>query len=182
MPSTNETDYPPSGFCFSITLLGDDDDWTTPSTIDAVFQEVAGISQLDPEDNPPEDENRFVHRLPKSSAHSPLILKRGEIILHSAFGQWIWGELDTAGLPRISPRKLLVMLIDDRASPLAMWGVSKGYPIRWAIDPIDSINDKITVATVEFSYLSRVRVSLESPPDVSASLSAFNVGRPRSRP
>jgi phage tail-like protein len=74
----SEIYHPLVGFHFTVRVIGSGVVFAAAPEADAAFQEGSGISaQLDVGEVEEGGENRFVHRLPKHTKYTALVLKRG---------------------------------------------------------------------------------------------------------
>jgi phage tail-like protein len=157
--------YPTGAFYFSVKVLdpvtlgslamnlATGDFGSILSSIDASFQEVSGIeSQFDVEEVREGGENRFVHRLPRYTKYSNLVLKRGVVTKLSFLAEWFGLTIGASLSLPIVPMNVLVMLLNNEGWPAIAWFFANAYPVRWEIAPMDSMDNKILTEKLEFSY------------------------------
>ena len=157
--------YPVGGFYFSVKVLDPvtlgsfamnlaaGDFGSILSSIDASFQEVSGIeSQFEVEEVKEGGENRFVHRLPRYTKYSNLVLKRGIVTKLSFLAEWFGLTIGMSLTLPIVPLNVLVMLMNEDGWPTVVWFFASAYPIRWEIAPMDSMENKVLVERLELSY------------------------------
>ena len=138
--------YPPSAFSFKLVFA------RFPG-FDTSFQEVSGIgSEITFKEVIEGGENRFVHRLPTSVKHPMLTLKRGIASLKSPLVIWCKSVLEGDFAAPISPRSLLVFLLDENQAPLRGWSFKNAYPVKWEIDSFNSTKNEVAIETIELSY------------------------------
>jgi phage tail-like protein len=81
--------------------------------VDASFQEVSGIeSQFNVEEVAEGGENRFVHRLPRNTKYSNLVLKRGAVNKLSFLAEWFGQTIGSSLTLPIIPLNVLVLLLN----------------------------------------------------------------------
>jgi phage tail-like protein len=157
--------YPAGAFYFSVKVLdpvtltslavdlATGDFGSILASVDASFQEVTGIeSQFDVEEVREGGENRFIHRLPRYTKYSNLVLKRGVVTKLSFLAEWFGLTIGSSLSLPIVPLNVLVMLLNDEGWPVIAWFFASAYPVRWEIAPLDSMDNKILTERLEFSY------------------------------
>jgi phage tail-like protein len=160
---SDTTYYPPGSFYFTVTVLGSGTAFAAMTDIDASFQEVSGIdAQFGIEEVVAGGENRFVHKLPKATKYSNVVLKRGVVTEDSVLAEWV-GQTVGSGLSLpILPQNLLVSLLNEEGNPIIVWGFSNAWPVRWQVSPLSSTENKILMETLELSYNYFERINLGS--------------------
>jgi len=168
--------YPPGAFYFTVKVL---DPVTLGSLaanlatggglgsvladIDASFQEVTGIeSQFDVEEVIEGGENRFMHRLPRHTKYSNLVLKRGVVTKFSFLAEWFGFTIGSSLTLPIVPFNVLVMLQNEEGWPAVAWAFANAYPIRWEVASMDSLENKILTEKLELSYNYFQRLNVSS--------------------
>ena len=166
--------YPPPGFHFTVKILGSGTALSLLTDVDASFQEVSGIeAQFDIEEVTEGGENRFVHRLPRPAKYSNLVLKRGVVTKDSFLAEWV-GQTVGSGLSLpIIPQNIIVSLLDEDGDPTILWGFVNAYPIRWSVDPLNSMENKVLTESLEFSYNYFERLNLGSGLSVAVKIAQF---------
>jgi phage tail-like protein len=143
----SEEYYPPPAFYFSVSILG------MPSTIDARFKEVSGISaHMDTEDIVMGGENRFKYKAPTRASFDNLVLKRGLVTSGSELALWCEQTLKTGLVTSITTMDLMVMMLDAEGAPVMTWTFIGAWPVKWTLDSLDSMDNKIAIETLEFAY------------------------------
>lgn len=150
-------DFPPVGYVFIVQILGSSS--SDPSSIEAGFQEVSGITaEMSTEKITEGGENRFVHTVPSRINNSDLVLKRGLIVSSSEFGKWC-REHFKQGLNtvkeknRIDVKDLIVHLLDvDTKKPIMSWAFAGAYPIKWEISGLNAKQSEIVVESLTLTY------------------------------
>jgi phage tail-like protein len=163
--------YPPPAFRFSVKFLSPAAIVAALTGHDASFQEVSGIqASWDVEEVAEGGENRFVHRLPKRGKYSNLVLKRGVVTETSFLSEWVGSSIGASLSLPIIPQNLMVMLLDPSDFPVIVWGFVNAYPVKCDLGPMDSMENKILVETLELSYNYYERVTLGSPLSIAVKL------------
>ncbi len=170
----SEDYYPPGGFYFTLTVIGSATPLFLLTNIDASCQEVTGIqAELEFETVVEGGENRFVHRLPRYTKFSNLVLKRGLVYKASFLAEWFGATIGSGFSIPIIPQNLLLTLLNPDGFPLVAWGFVNAFPIRWETSPMDSMNNQILFETLEFSYNYFERINLGSGVSVAVKLAQF---------
>jgi phage tail-like protein len=157
----SEEYYPPGAFYFTVKVLGTGTALAWLTDIDASFQEVSGIqAEWDIEEVAEGGENRFVHRLPRPAKYSNLVMKRGIVTQSSLLSEWFGLSIGSAMTLPIIPQNLLVMLLNDSGWPTNAWIFVNAYPLRWDAGPFNSLENKVMIETLEFSYNYFQRINL----------------------
>lgn len=166
--------YPPGAFYFSVKVLdpvtvgslaanlATGDFGSILSDMDASFQEVTGIeSHFNVEEVAEGGENRFVHRLPRYTQYSNLVLKRGIVTRFSFLAEWFGFTIGSSLSLPVVPFNVLVMLLNKEGWPAVAWGFVNAYPVRWEVGSMDSLNNNILTEKLELSYnyFQRLNVS-----------------------
>lgn len=161
--------YPPPAFYFSVKFLSPAAVAAALTGYDASFQEVSGISaSWDVEEVNEGGENRFAHRLPKRGKYNNLVLKRGVVTGSSLLTEWVGLTVGANLASPIVPQNLLILLLDAAGLPLIAWGFVNAYPVKCDLGPMDAMENKILVETLELAYNYFERVTLGSPAAAAA--------------
>ena len=140
-------DYPPSAFYFKLAFSA------TMGMLDTSFQDVSGIeSSIATEDYVEGGENRYVHKLPKGVSHPNLVLKRGIAPMTSPLVIWCRSVFEASFAIPVVPMPLLVMLMNEKKSPIRTWSFVNAYPVKWTIDNFNSTKNEVAIETIELSY------------------------------
>lgn len=139
--------YPPPAFYFTAGILG------SPNPIDAQFKEISGLTaKMDTEDIVMGGENRFKYKVPTRSSFDNLVLKRGLVTSGSALALWCDTTLKTGLVTSVQTMDLVVMMLDETGMPLMTWTFIGAWPVKWSLDSLDSMDNKIAIETLEFAY------------------------------
>ena len=146
MAASADSTYPPVSFYFLV-------EFPDISGAETSFQEVSGIkTELNTEDVEEGGENRFKHRLPTSTSHSNLVLKRGLTSLSSPLVTWVKGILEGDFTNPIVPKSVNVKLLNEEGSPLMMWSFVNAIPVKWEVSDFGSLENKVAIETLELSF------------------------------
>ncbi|MCU0435216.1 MAG: phage tail protein [Bacteroidia bacterium] len=139
--------YPPPAFYFTAGILG------VPNPIDAQFKEISGLTaKMDTEDIVVGGENRFKYKVPTRASFDNLVLKRGLITSGSSLALWCDATLKTGLVTSVQTMDLVVMMLDETGMPLMTWTFIGAWPVKWSLDSLDSMDNKIAIETLEFAY------------------------------
>ena len=138
--------YPPVGFHFQVVF----DSGAGPAEkIDTRFQEVSGFGvELTTEEIDEGGENRFIHRVPKKTKYSNLVLKRG-LMKKSGLVKWITDAIDNY---TFKPVLVTVNLLNSKHETLVSWDFARAYPVKWSTSDLKAQDNSIVVETLELSY------------------------------
>ena len=124
---------------------------------DLAFQEVSGLSvDLETDTYVEGGENRFVHKLPKRTSYSPLVLKRG---IASGPGLFRWFRQAIEDFV-FEPTNATIMLLNDRHIPIAGWYVVNAYPHSWSVSNFDAEKSELVIETMQlnYNYFKKIRI------------------------
>jgi phage tail-like protein len=135
--------YPPVSFYFTVIFEG------ISGTADCRFSEVSGL-KVDLQTTPYQEggENRFERQLPTSARYANLVLKRG-VISDSKVSDWFQKAIEQF---IITPKNMLVMLMDKDRNPVASWSITDAYPIAWEINTFNSTGNDLAIETLTLKY------------------------------
>jgi len=140
--------YPVPGFYFRVLVVG-----IAPTTDDCSFKEVSGIEvEMQTETVEEGGVNSHTWELPKGMKYNNLILKRGVMPSVSFLSTWVQMVMATDFTEPISPKDIVVVLNNENGVPLYAWGFANAYPVKWVIDPLDSMKNDYLVESIEFKY------------------------------
>ena len=138
--------YPPVAFHFKVEFsisVG------TPTTRDARFMEVSGITQsMDTEQLKEGGNNLFSYKLPTRGNFGNLVLKRG-FYIDSGIVEWVQKALDDQ---EFSPGTITVQLLTQDHESITRWDFYRAYPVKWDISALDAKKNDIVVETLELAY------------------------------
>lgn len=120
---------------------------------DAAFKEASGIGMdLGTEEVTCGGENRFKYKLPGVASYQNLQLKRGLIPKSSGLTTWCQSILGNGLTKPISPTNIDLMLMNTDGSPVVTWTFYNAYPVKWSISDFNSMENQISIETLEFAY------------------------------
>ncbi|MEJ1968732.1 MAG: phage tail protein [Rhizomicrobium sp.] len=153
--------YPPPGFHFTLTVLGSATALSLLTGTDAAFQEISGIQATKQSEEVVEGgENRFVHRLPKQTKYSNLVLKRGAVVGDSFLVEWAGLTVGASLCIPVVTQNILVTLLGESGIPLIAWAFVNAYPVKTDIAGLNAMDNKILIESLELSYNYYERVNL----------------------
>ncbi|MCW2247939.1 phage tail-like protein [Azospirillum fermentarium] len=161
MTTTSTVLYPAPAFSFSVSVAGSSGAAQGTTQSDASFQEVSGLdARIDVEELQEGGENRYVHRLPKPTRASNLVLKRGFVTGASYLATWAGQTVGSTYAAPITTNTIVVMLLGTDRSPLAAWNFERAWPVRWVTGPFDSMKNDVLTEVLEFSYSTVTRIAV----------------------
>ena len=143
MPVPNTSYYPPVGFYFKVAFIG------IFGMLEGNFTEVTGLSvTISPEEVQEGGENRFTHRLPSPPKYGNLVLRRGMVMESSLI---IWANQCITQF-QITPKTVVVMLLDENAAPISIWQFNNAYPVKLDYTGLKAKEGEIVIETLELAY------------------------------
>ncbi len=142
---------PPAAFSFSVSF--------GQQGVDSSFQEVSGISrEMSTEDVIEGGENGFVHKLPTGLKSTNLELKRGIAPLTSELVQWCKAVLEGNFVSAITPKLVLVHLLDEEHNPVSSWEFVNAFPVKWDVEGFNSTKNEFAIEKIVLSYTTLKRI------------------------
>ncbi|GAB3020430.1 phage tail protein [Cyclobacterium sp. 1_MG-2023] len=142
--------YPYVSFHFKVSIAGLED------TEDTYFQSVSGLDvSMDTEEYAEGGENRFKHKLPVKTKYSNLILKKG---LAGSTGLTDWFKESMENF-NFETKTITIDLLNEKHEPLVTWNVVNAFPVKLAIEPFNSMESKMAIESMEFSYQYFTRIN-----------------------
>jgi len=136
-----------TGFYFSVSITGQS------GKSDAAFQEVTGLSKtLNTEEVVSGGENRFKYRLPTQVSFENLTLKRGIVLMASPLIDWCQQTLDNGLALAITPKDVIVKLLNADGQPCQTWTFVNAYPVKWSVSELGSEKNALLIETIELSF------------------------------
>lgn len=150
----NEKYYPPVGFYFRVDIADPASiALSLASDVDNAFQEVSGLSvEYETESVSEGGENRFAHKLPVKTKYPNLVLKRGLVTTVSAFTIWGLKTMHDNLSLSVSTRHISVMLLNSEGFPSMAWMFVNAWPVKVQVSDLQSMENKLAIETMEFSY------------------------------
>jgi phage tail-like protein len=147
----------PVAFAFKVEFINLPD---TSSPLQCSFREVSGLEQsLETEDVAEGGENSFVHQLPVRAKPGRLLLKRGLVDRGSALVSWCKEVLQWGLDRRIALADVKVQLFDAQDLPVMTWLCNGAYPVRWALDSLESTKNEAAIEEIELAYRNCVSMT-----------------------
>ena len=144
--------YPPAAFYFRVSFGAG---W---GGADTSFQDVGGIGpEMETEAYREGGENRFVHALPKGVKHPKLTLKRGLASYDSQLVQWCRSTLEGGFAEVLTPRLILLYLLDADGKPLRGWSFENAFPTHWTVDEFSASKNALAIEKIELNYAVSAR-------------------------
>ncbi|GJM14978.1 MAG: phage tail protein [Thermodesulfobacteriota bacterium] len=144
--------YPPAAFYFKAEF-GLDGVQNNNSS----FQEVTGLnSESDVVEYREGGENSYAHKLPISTKHSNLVLKRG-IISDPKIIEWINNVFLNDLSEPIKTTDITVTLLNQEHEPAMRWKLSNAWPIKFEAAPFKAKSNEMVIETIEFAFSTITR-------------------------
>jgi phage tail-like protein len=122
------------------------------------FMEVSGIgSKMDTETFKEGGNAKWVYHLPTGVKYDNLVLKRGITPINSDFAIWCKRNLMEEGCDQIITGDVAVSLLGPDSSAICKWNFKNAYPVKWAIDALNSKKNELAIETIELCYGCQVR-------------------------
>lgn len=175
MSPVSDTYYPPPAFYFSVTVVGSATAAAALTSIDASFAEISGMrAEFQTEEVAEGGENRFVHRLPKSTRYSNLVMKRGIVTGDSFLAEWVGQTVGSGMQLPILPQNLLVALLNSKGIPSIAWIFVNAWPVKWEVASLNATTNDVLTETLEFSYNFSERINLGSAAALAAKMAQIS--------
>ena len=112
------------------------------------FSEVSGLQvETETEDYQEGGVNGFVHKLPKTTRHQNLVLKRG---LTDSDVLWNWHQNTVNG--KIERKNGSIILIDLEGNETWRWAFTDAYPVKWAGPEFRADSDGVAIEAIELAH------------------------------
>ncbi len=130
---------PYHGFLFRVEIEG---------IIVGGFSEVSGIqAETQLEEYKEGGVNDYIHRIPKETKFSNLVLKRG---MTDSEALWKWHEGVVAG--RFKRNTVHVILLDREGRDAWRWSFENAYPVKWSGGEFKADSGAMAFETIEFAH------------------------------
>jgi phage tail-like protein len=96
--------------------------------------------------------NNEVIKLPGRITYTPLILKRGLVMMPTELGQWFKAILENNYSALIPRKNVVVSLLNENNLPLMSWGFEKAFPVKWELSAMNAMENQISFETIEIFY------------------------------
>lgn len=112
------------------------------------FSEVQGLEvQTEVEEVREGGLNGYVHRLPKGTRYSSIVLKRG---LSSSPVLWSWYEQTIQGT--ITRKNGSIILLRQNGTEMCRWNFFGAYPIRWSGPTFNALASDLAIESIELAH------------------------------
>ena len=120
------------------------------SVLSGGFAEISGLQmETEVEEIREGGRNEFIHKLPKRTRQSNLVLKRGLLSLEA----WNWYKNVVAG--KVERKTGSVLLFDSHGASGAIvmrWDFSEAYPVKWTGPELRTIGNTVAFETLELVH------------------------------
>lgn len=130
------------GFNFDVEVTG---------LIVGSFSEVSGLEvNTECEEYKEGGRNDFVHKLPKITKYSNVVLKKGMSSSPDSNVLYDWHQDVIIGV--IDPKPLAVILTDNQKNELKRWTFKNAFPVKWIGPDLKAETNSIAIESVEFAH------------------------------
>ena len=141
------SDYlPPTAFYFRLKFNGAED-------MDTSFQEVSGLKltiSAEPNEEVGNNLTPYKYNISNPPTYSDLVLKRC-LMPNSNLDAWCKNAFENF---QFDPKDIELALLGSDGIPLALWNISKAYPVSWELSALSSTSNKLAIETLTLKYLS----------------------------
>lgn len=114
----------------------------------AGFSEVQGLeAQTEVEEVREGGVNGYLHRLPRGTRYSSIVLRRG---LSASQELWNWYFQTSQG--KITRKNGSVILMKHDGEELCRWNFFDAYPVRWSGPSLNAATSDIAIETIELAH------------------------------
>ncbi|SDW55092.1 phage tail protein [Paenibacillus sp. CF384] len=112
------------------------------------FTEVSGLeAEVEIEEFREGGQNGFVHKLPKSTRFSPIMLRRG---ITSSSSLWDWYAGVMAG--KVVRKSGSIILQHLSGEELCRWNFFDAYPVKWSGPTLNASQSDVAIETLELVH------------------------------
>ncbi|SFS59843.1 phage tail protein [Paenibacillus sp. BC26] len=112
------------------------------------FTEVSGLeAEVEIEEFREGGQNSFVHKLPKSTRFSPIMLRRG---ITSSSSLWDWYAGVMAG--KVVRKSGSIILQHLSGEELCRWNFFDAYPVKWSGPTLNASQSDVAIETLELVH------------------------------
>jgi len=117
------------------------------------FQEISGISEeLNVEEIVSGGENRFKYKLPTTSTHPNLGLKRALVPENSKLVTWCKNSIAGGLINSIETNDVSVNLLGANAVVRMKWTFHNAYPIKYSFSDLKSQENGLVIESIDLAY------------------------------
>lgn len=91
--------------------------------------------------------NDYVHKLPKSSTQSDLVLKKGQTDLDLL---WNWYADVVAG--KVERKNGSIYLLDAQGIPAMWWDFTQAFPVKWSGPTLNATSGQVAFETLTLAH------------------------------
>lgn len=134
-------------FHFLVSFRPDDGD-----SFDTRFQSVTGLDAvLETETFREGGENRFEHVVPLRRKYSPLVMKRGVLLItESKVTNWLNQVFQHENLVPLG--NVDIQLLDEEHNAMLRWSVNNVWPRSWKLSELNAERGEVLIETLELNY------------------------------
>jgi len=112
------------------------------------FSEVSGLeAQTDVEEYQEGGLNSFVHRLPKGTKYSNIVLKRG---LSAESSLWNWYAGVIAG--KFQRKSGAIIMRSESSIEVCRWNFFGAYPVKWDGPQLNATRSEVAIESLELAH------------------------------
>ncbi|MGC5328277.1 phage tail protein [Brevibacillus sp. SYSU BS000544] len=112
------------------------------------FSEITGLqTETETEEYREGGLNEYLHKLPKSSKYSNVVLKRG---LTDSSVLWNWYRKVVSG--SMERKNGSIILLDHAGNEKWRWNFSQAFPVKWIGPELKADSSTISVETLELAH------------------------------
>jgi len=112
------------------------------------FSEVSGLQvEIETEEYREGGTNEYVHKLPKGTKYSNLVLKRG---ITDSDVLWNWLQDMVNG--KIKRRCGRIILQDSKGNEKWYWAFKEAYPVKWSGPDFKADSSTVAIETLELAH------------------------------
>ena len=116
--------------------------------VEAGFSECTGLAvETEIEERREGGVNDYLHRLPRGSKYTNIVLKRG---ITESDVLWKWHQNIVAG--KVEMKKLSVVLLDSTGEERWRWDVDGAFPVKWQGPDLKADGSGVAIETLEIAH------------------------------
>lgn len=124
---------------------------TAALAVEPGFQEVSGLSVNIETESIKEGGTNYSYKVPKSVQYEDLVLKRGIVSGLSDLVVWCEETMAENGF-KVSPRLVILMLLNASNIPVAVWKFENAYPIAYSVAGFNAESNELAIETIKLTY------------------------------
>jgi|SRR2546426_5116034 len=116
--------------------------------VQASFSECSGlVAEIEIEERREGGMNGFVHKLPRGTKYSNLVLKRG---VTGSDHLWKWHQSAVDG--DVQEKNLSIALFDSTGTERWRWNLERAVPVKWTGPDFKSDGNAVAIETLELAH------------------------------